>query len=59
MEKWIFNGVKLAWLINPNEKMTSVYTSDGLINTVSFSDTLSGLEILPNFTVVLNDIFGE
>lgn len=59
MEKWIFNGVKLAWLIDPNEKTTSIYTPEGLINTMPFSDTLSGYDTLPNFTVVLNDIFGS
>jgi Uma2 family endonuclease len=59
MLKWVENGVKLAWLIDPNTKMTSVYNLEGHFEDIPFDSALTGYNVLPEFSVVLSDIFEE
>ena len=55
MEMWIKNGVMLGWLINTEEETTYVYRADGIVSKVdSFSNTLTGEDVLPGFTFNLN-----
>ncbi len=59
MKKWIDNGTLLGWLIDPKSKQTYIYRSPSDFETaiVSFSDVLSGEDILPGLEVKLSDIF--
>lgn len=53
--KWIENGCRLAWLIDPLEQKAYVYTSNGLTQTInSFDESLSGGEVLPDFQLELS-----
>jgi Uma2 family endonuclease len=57
MERWIENGVQLAWLIIPKTQQVFIYRKDGSIDTVnSFNEKLSGEEVLPDFILNLNDL---
>ena len=56
MEEWILNGCGLAWLINPEEKLTYVY-SNGKTETVPFNESLSGKEVAKDFEINLRKIF--
>lgn len=56
MEEWVANGCRLAWLINPENRTTLVYSS-GQIKTISFQEVLSGGSIMPGLELVLNSIF--
>ena len=59
MNKWIENGCRLAWLINPDNKTVFIYRKDGTIGKVTgFDSNLSGEEVLPGFELdlsILND----
>lgn len=57
MENWIKNGVRLAWLIHPQKRMTYVFKEEGAIEQVPFSSILSGEEVLPHFELNLSTIF--
>jgi Uma2 family endonuclease len=57
MLKWIQNGVLLAWLINPKDKITQVYDQNGFLETIPFDINLSGKDVLPNFNVIWSEIF--
>jgi hypothetical protein len=46
----------LAWLINPEEELTYVY-SDGKIESIPFKESLSGKEVLKGFEIELSAIF--
>ena len=56
MQKWIDNGVRLAWLVSPEEQLTYIYQSDFPVITCSFNDTLTGSVVLVDFSVKLSDI---
>lgn len=57
MNEWIENGAKLAWLIDPESKITSVFGFETSQFDVKFSENLTGLAILPDFKVCLEDLF--
>lgn len=59
MEKWLENGVRLAWLVSPEEKLTYVYRPDQPIETKTFTETLSGEDVLVGFETVLAEILEE
>lgn len=50
MNKWINNGVKLGWLIAPEQELVLIYRADGTVDKVEgFGKTLSGEDVLPGF----------
>ena len=55
---YLADGVKLIWLITPEDKVVTVY--DGSINKridLGINDKLSGSNVLPNFEIELKDLF--
>jgi Uma2 family endonuclease len=56
MDEWVVSGCRLAWLINPEDKTTLVYSS-GQIRTISFQEVLSGESVMPGLEIVLGYIF--
>ena len=57
MGKWIKNGVRLAWLVNPKEQLTYVYQKGSkVVREVSFDETLNGGQVLVGFEVKLSEI---
>lgn len=56
METWILNGVRLAWLVAPDEKLTYIYRPGQAPETKLFTETLSGEEVLAGFETVLAEI---
>ena len=59
MEKWIANGVRLAWLVSPDEKLTYIYRPGQPTETRAFTETLSGETVLVGFETVLAHILEE
>ena len=55
MEKWVANGVKLAWLISTREYKTWVFKGRE-VETFSLDTRLDGGKILTGFSVRLSDI---
>lgn len=56
MNEWVSNGCRLAWLINPEEELTYVYT-DGKIESIPFNENLSGKEVAKGFEIKPSAIF--
>jgi Uma2 family endonuclease len=57
MSLWIKNGSKLGWLIDPDEERVWIYEPQKEVLEVSgFDNTLSGGEILKNFSFDLKDL---
>ncbi len=55
MVKWIDNGVKLGWLIDPGNQQTFIYRADGTVDKItSFDKKLSGEDVLPGFELDLS-----
>ncbi len=54
MSKWIENGCKLAWLINPEDKTVHIFRENGTENMIQgFDHILSGENVLPGFELNL------
>ncbi len=56
MEKYLKNGVRLGWVVDPFEKKTIIYRPDRVAETVPFSEQLNGDDVLPGFTLRLTDV---
>ncbi len=59
MKEYMDCGVKLGWLINPDEKQVEIYRQQEEPEILNNPQTLSGEGILPNLTVNLQDIFED
>ncbi len=54
MLKWIENGARLAWLVDPESKKVFIYREDSSISIIrGFNNKLSGENILPGFELDL------
>ncbi|MEZ0483171.1 Uma2 family endonuclease [Fibrella aquatica] len=56
MEKYLQNGVRLGWQIDPFTEQTTVYRPDQQPEVVPFCEVLSGGDVLPNFLLRLSDL---
>lgn len=57
MEEYIECGVRLGWLINPDEKEVEIYRLGQDKQVISSPSSLSGEDILLELTLDLSDIF--
>ncbi|TAE32342.1 MAG: Uma2 family endonuclease [Cytophagales bacterium] len=51
MEKWLINGVRLGWLVDPQEQTTTIYRPNQNSEVVPFDQTLSGEDVLVGFSL--------
>lgn len=58
MEEYIDSGVRLGWLINPQDQQVEIYRLDKEVEVRSLPTELSGEEVLPGFVMAL-DVFPE
>jgi len=56
MGKYLDNGVRLGWLVDPFEKQTWGYRPDQEPLSVPFTEMLSGEDVLPGFSLRLSDL---
>jgi Uma2 family endonuclease len=56
MKKWIENGVRLAWLIDPKKRETRVFFETKETKMVKFKEILSGYDVLPGWELILEEI---
>ena len=54
---WLVGGVQLVWVVWPETKMIDVYRPNQPVTTLRETDTLTGEDVLPQFTVAVKDIF--
>lgn len=58
MDEYMDCGCRLAWLIDPQNRRTYVYSANGDIQTISFNDTISGGDVMPGLEMKLADVLG-
>lgn len=56
MQKYLANGVRLGWAIDPFQQQTTVFRPDQEPVTIAFSDVLSGENILPGFELTMSEL---
>jgi Uma2 family endonuclease len=52
-------GVSLVWIIDPRQRRAAVYSSPDQFTEYGENDSLTGGEVLPGFTLSLNELFSE
>jgi Uma2 family endonuclease len=57
VELYLVAGVRLVWLVDPDEKTVTVRTSDRLDFVKTLDDELDGGVVLPNFQLPVRKIF--
>jgi Uma2 family endonuclease len=57
MQEYMENGVRLGWLINPQQRQVEVYRQGQPKETHNSPSSLSGEDILPGFVLDLSRIF--
>jgi Uma2 family endonuclease len=58
MREYIENGLRLGWLIHPQEKQVEIYRPQVAVEVLNSPKTLSGEDVLPGFVLDLEPIFG-
>jgi Uma2 family endonuclease len=57
MEEYRSNGVRLGWLINPQQQQVEIYRIGKEVELRQFPTMLSGEDVLPGLTIDLGAIF--
>ena len=57
MEEYINCGIRLGWLINPDENQVEIYRQERDKEVLNNPRTLSGEDVLPELLVSLDEIF--
>lgn len=55
--EFIENSCRLAWLVDPYEKVTHVYRPKVAVEKIPFDQELHGGQVLEGFKIRLSDIF--
>jgi Uma2 family endonuclease len=56
---YLANGARLVWLVYPKKRMVEVLYPNGEFDIFSEGETLSGGEVVPGFTMAVQDVFEE
>ncbi len=55
---WLRYGVRLVWVVRPDERRVDVHREGHPVVTLTESDALDGLDILPGFSCPVREVFG-
>lgn len=56
---WLSYGVRLVWVVRPDDRAVDVYRPGRAASTLSDMDTLDGLDALPGFTCAVGSVFDD
>jgi Uma2 family endonuclease len=54
---YLVHGAKLVWLVYPDKRLVEVYRQGADSDLLTGDDTLQGADVLPNFTLPVDEIF--
>ena len=54
---WLEAGVRLAWVIDPDRRVATVYRADGSVETRASDANVDGEAVLPGFSFRLAELF--
>ena len=55
---WLGHGVRLVWVVRPEERSVDVYRPGEAVATLEEQDALDGLDVLPGFSCAVGALFG-
>jgi Uma2 family endonuclease len=59
LRDFFLSGTRLAWVIDPKKETAKVYHAPDEVRLVGKADTLDGEDVLPGFTLSLEELFAE
>jgi len=59
LQFYLLHGVRLVWVVNPETRTIRVYRPGEHSRLLQAGDTLEGGDVLPGFSVAVDDIFAE
>jgi Uma2 family endonuclease len=59
LKEYFLGGVKLVWIIDPEDGTAEVYTAPDKVTAIPANGTLDGGDILPGFTLPLATLFAK
>jgi Uma2 family endonuclease len=54
MQEYLNSGLRLGWLINPQDQTVEIYRAGQTVETISFPTMMSGEAVLPGFTLEIS-----
>jgi Uma2 family endonuclease len=54
MQEYLSSGLRLGWLINPQDGQVEIYRPDRAVEILPYPATLSGEDVLPGFTLTVH-----
>jgi len=57
VERWVNAGVRLVWELDPATQILTVYRDGAPPRALGITDTLSGEDILPDFSIAVTNLF--
>ena len=57
VQHYLTAGIRLVWIVYPDERQIVVHAPDADAKTLSANDTLNGGAVLPEFAVTIGEIF--
>ncbi len=54
---WILYGVRLVWVLNPEERTVNVHEPGSSTTRLTENDTLDGADVLPGFSCTVSELF--
>lgn len=52
MQEYLQSGLRLGWLINPQDHQVEIYRLNQPVETLPYPVTLSGEDVLPGFNLI-------
>jgi Uma2 family endonuclease len=59
LREYFFAGVRVVWLVNPDERTVRVYSAPNEFRSFGTADILDGGEVLPGLALPVRDIFAR
>jgi Uma2 family endonuclease len=57
VQEYLRAGVKLVWVINPENRTVQIFRADGTVAMLRESDELNGEDVIPGFRCPIADLF--
>lgn len=57
VHEWLAAGTKLVWVINPGQRIVTVYRPDNTATILASGDRLDGGDVVPGFAIPVAEIF--
>ena len=59
VSEWLAAGARQVWVVSPKMRTITVYSSETNIRTLTENDTLTGGDVVPQFKILVEEIFAE